>query len=202
MTQQFHVLVVCSANICRSPATAAGLARAAAESGLPVSTASAGSVALPGRPACDLSMALAGFHEYEHSSRPLTADLIGAADLILALERANSAAVASLDPAARRRTFLLVQAGLVGERITQTLATGTLPQGAPELPTGAVARLRWLVEEMDAARADIPAEVDTEVPDPHVLGYERHPMSAETMRTAVERLAATGELVLRMPGNT
>ena len=69
----FRILVVCTANICRSPATATLLRRELAplvSAGM-IEITSAGVAADAGRPACDLSSALVGqFVARQHPGGP------------------------------------------------------------------------------------------------------------------------------------
>ncbi len=226
----FSVLVVCTANICRSPATAVLLSRQLAASeggwGLPpgfFTIASAGTLAANGSRACDLSAALAGewvARQYPsgpqvaepfaaHRSRRLDAGIVGGADLVLALDRSHRAALAELAPAARPRTFTLRQAATLASAVADVVRSGRLPPGAPPLPASRPARLAWWREELDAARGlpnapggqpgdSAAAAVDPlDVPDPHVLGYQIHPMSAELIAEAVQTLvSALGEIVV------
>lgn len=102
------LLVVCTANVCRSPVAAALLARDLAAVGVEVT--SAGTEAVPGMPAApeavevvrrELGLGL------EHRSRPLTAALLEQADLVLTMTREQSTLVTAQDPRALRRVFTL-----------------------------------------------------------------------------------------------
>ena len=87
------VLVVCSGNTCRSPMAAAYLRQALAEAGAPgVRVESAGLHAVPGLPAAaeaQEAVARDGLSLAEHRSRPLDEAAVAAADLILAMTRAQ-----------------------------------------------------------------------------------------------------------------
>lgn len=94
-----HVLFVCTGNTCRSPLAEAIAAREVQERGLSfISVGSAGTGAWPDGPASDGSLLVALEHGLDlstHRSRPLTAELVREADLILTmgphhLERAES----------------------------------------------------------------------------------------------------------------
>lgn len=101
----FSVLVVCSANICRSP-MAEFLLRA--RSGLTVG--SAGTNALAGRP-IDSASAHAlrelGVDSTGHAARHLTPELVAAADLVLTATQRHAVEVVALAGDAAPRTFTL-----------------------------------------------------------------------------------------------
>ncbi|WP_082465878.1 arsenate reductase/protein-tyrosine-phosphatase family protein [Agreia sp. Leaf210] len=106
----FDVLFVCTGNICRSP-LAEQLFRSQTRSMSDlVSTRSAGTHALTGRPmtseAAFLSQALGG-DPSDHMARDLTTEGVQRADLILVAAREHRAAVVSLVPRASRKTFTL-----------------------------------------------------------------------------------------------
>lgn len=198
----FRILTVCTANICRSPAAATLIRRGAPAT---ISVASAGVAATSGRPACDLATALVGGEVPDHASALVTATDLAAADLILALDRGHRSELASLAPRTRPKTFTLRQAAVLSDAVGQAVSAGRPIEGAPPLPADSVGRLRWWVAEMDAARGLIPlAEtmptpfpVDPlDVPDPHVVGYQYHPMAMELVAAAVADLLSGLQLIL------
>ena len=212
----FRVLVVCTANICRSPASATLLRREFAAAGLSevVTVESAGVAAVDGAPACDLSSALVGefvarhyagqepqeTNGNTHGSRRVTAELTATADLILALDRSHRAALARLDPAARPRTFTLRHAAGLSEVVAGYTQAGRVPPGAPPLPELPEDRLRWWVAELDAARGMTVAAASEDppglqwhpddVPDPHVVGYQVHGAAIELAEEAIVLLSS------------
>ena len=217
----FPILTVCTANICRSPAAErllrAGLADLAPEA----TVSSAGVAAVDGRPACDLSSALIGEYvatEYPtagpvadfgtHLSRRLTAEHARGAQLVLALDRTHRAELARLAPARRPVTFTLRQAATLARAVAAVVAGGALPPGAPPLPAGRGDRLRWWVAEMDAARGLTGDPGDSEqfaadlwghpldVPDPHAVGYQYHPVAVELIEQAVGDLVAAAGVIV------
>ena len=199
----FRILVVCTANICRSPATAALLRLdvTSAADGV-VQVDSAGVAAIAGMPACDLSSDLVsqsvarrraagadpGLLLASHRARAVTPALVQQADLVLALERLHRAELARLAATTRPKTFTLRQTAALSRVVGASLAGQELPAGAPPMPGDAVARLRWWVGELDAARglAPRPSQVTDaasedpaswhpdDVLDPHVLGSQIH----------------------------
>lgn len=102
----FDVLVVCTANICRSP-VAAALLRAAWGSAPGVRVASAGLHARAGAPVDPAMARLVDVPVTGFAARQLVPDLVRSADLVLTMTRAQRAAVVSSVPAAVRRTFTL-----------------------------------------------------------------------------------------------
>lgn len=197
-----RVLFVCTANICRSPSAQwlmrDTLARSP-ELGR-VEVHSAGTHALAGAQGCRVAVPLAD-HWAEHRATQLTSELTGWADLILPMSREHRAAISALDPSTRSRTFTLRQAGRIADWL--------LASGAP-LAAGDV------VAQLDAGRGHLPAEEPAaqvgsarrwgfsgrrrpgvaepvhadEVPDPHVLGTQLHPVAADRIRDGVDALVA------------
>ncbi len=105
-----RVLVVCTANICRSPYGAAVLAHRLSD--LPVELVSAGTQADPGQPA-DAVMAdtarAKGYRDLgEHRSQPVLGGLLRRCDLVLCMERAHRDVLLISYPmmTGRIRTFL------------------------------------------------------------------------------------------------
>jgi protein-tyrosine-phosphatase len=171
----FGVLVVCTANICRSASAAALLRDAVAASSVlsGLEVRSAGTHALVGAPGCRVAPALAQRWE-AHTATQLTPGLVDWADLILVASREHGAAVAELSLPARTRTFTIRRAGRIADWL---LAAGMLEAARPRagagqgpdrsaryapgdpramvapLPEGVGARMAWLVDELDAARA-------------------------------------------------
>jgi len=107
-TAERHILVVCTANQCRSP-MAEGLIRAAVDvRGLTgqVRTRSAGTWAIPGVPATDHAVAVMsarGIDIAGHRSAALDPEGIARADLILTMTSSHAEAIAAEFPAARAK---------------------------------------------------------------------------------------------------
>ena len=81
------VLVVCAANICRSPAAASLLDERLRDRGVDVTVTSAGVTALGDKPACDLALSLVGRGDSAgHRSRRLHPEQLEAADLVVGME--------------------------------------------------------------------------------------------------------------------
>lgn len=169
------VLVVCTANVCRSPLAARMLA-----SSLEVPVTSAGSRAFPGMPACH-----AASPGVEHASVRLEARHVRSASLVLGAAREHRSAAVALVPSAQVRSFTLVQAA--------RLATWLVSQGVTAPPGLAPSeRLAWWVDELDAARGDAPRGnvEDDDLADPHA-GGPRHVVVLPRLTQAVATLTAT-----------
>ncbi|WP_188193994.1 arsenate reductase/protein-tyrosine-phosphatase family protein [Nonomuraea sp. SYSU D8015] len=110
MTAEFRILLVCTANICRS-AMAEVIAGAMLRSApLPVATGSAGVRALVGHPMAPHAVAALdklGLDGRAHRARMLDPDLVRSADLLLTMETAHVGVAVGLDPAAAQKTFTL-----------------------------------------------------------------------------------------------
>ena len=103
-----RILIVCVGNICRSPMAEALLRERLRGRGVVVE--SAGLAALAGKPvdpgAADV-LAAKGLAADAHVARKLTPEMIAAADLVLAMDPRQLAAVRAIAPQARGKTFLL-----------------------------------------------------------------------------------------------
>lgn len=219
----FSILVVCTANICRSPTTMRALRAGLADAGVSpdlVVVESAGVAAADGLPMCELAdtMTSAALGQPgEHRSRRLTADVARRADLILVADRGHRTGVVQLAPATRSRTFTIRQAAqlatwVVGPdgtlEVAALKAAGTVPDlppedlrlGVPPLPATPDTRLAWLVSELDAARGLPPIDDELTVAgwDVDDIG-DPHVQGWDLHEPAVAvGLAASADLVLAL----
>ena len=140
----FTVLVVCRANVCRSPVAEVVMNRYLGDAGINdvVAVYSAGTDVLPGDPMCKQGVAWLGLSGAPRAAVALTASILAGADLVLAADRQARTACANLDPGCRPRLFTLNQAAV--------LAAAIAPAPAPA--SDRTERLRWLTGEMDASR--------------------------------------------------
>ena len=165
-----RVLLVCTANICRSPAAARLLA---GRLGSSIEFVSRGTRAVPGAGMCEVSASWVlmngGDAGGQHTSRQLELADIKASTLILTASQRQRTKVIEMRPSAQVRTFTLAQAARIAQ--WRMPASGTdRPASSP--PTGADLpdRLLWLVEELDANRGAAPRPVPEsadDLPDPH-----------------------------------
>lgn len=175
-----RILVVCSANICRSPMTAA-LLRAR----LPgIEVISRGVKAPPSMPACAAALAWlrqSGIELADHASTRLTERDVLASTLVLTATRWHRASVLELRPSAAVRTHTLASAA----RLSGWLAD----QGAAAHDPDPSEQVLWLAEQLDAGRGFAPppptADAD-DVRDPHAGG--KHPAVFSALTTAVDDL--------------
>lgn len=184
------LLVVCAANVCRSPFAAFLLA--AALPGTEVS--SVGVTARTGDPLCRFTdERISGLPDgpafaKAHVATRLDSARIAGADLILTASEIERSAVAVLDPEARPRTFTLVEAA------HSARALAPLPAGLG---------LRELAERMHAQRGivDLPqvrhrhrlsplrSSYGIAIPDAHIGDARRHSEVYRTVTDAVEMFA-------------
>lgn len=185
-----RILFVCTANICRSPsAQATALHRLTAE-GLAdqITVVSAGTHAEAGRSWCadarkhvstdPETRAIMGRHE----ARQVTRSRIGNAAIVVTADRQASAEVVRLDPSVRSRLFTMREAAALSQKVVEAarISVGSAA-GDPALdvhPLGGFAdpgaQLRWLVEEMDAARGQVSLLVERR--QRHFLRSEQVPV--------------------------
>jgi len=118
----FRVLMVCTANLCRSPYAAMRLQDELVRNGIRgVAVTSAGTRAQLGSlmPAKLLKiMARRGITADEHRSRPIDCDLIRSADVVLTAATVHRREVARLVPSARPKLFNLRQFARLLEHIS------------------------------------------------------------------------------------
>jgi protein-tyrosine phosphatase len=176
-----RVLLVCTANICRSPAAARLLA---ARLGPSIDFFSRGVRSVPGAGMCEMSanwvLQNSGEAGVGHVSQQLQLADIRSSTLILTASQRQRTAVIELRPSAQVRTFTLAQAARIA-RWRVTTAGAQMPSGA-DMPD----RLLWLAEELDAHRGSAPRpepESLDDLPDPHSGG--RHADVFESMLAAI-----------------
>jgi low molecular weight protein-tyrosine phosphatase len=184
------VLVVCTANECRSP-SAVALLRGAVSAGLGagVRIVGAGTRAAPGSLLCAragrwLADSTGVAAPLDHRSVLLDAASVRAASLVLGAAREHRSAAVALAPSVQRRAFTLAQAARLAERLS---AEGVRAPSGLDPAT----RLTWWVDELDAWRGDVPRADpdDDDLPDPHD-GRTRHEDVLPRLADAVAALAA------------
>jgi protein-tyrosine-phosphatase len=161
----FEVLLVCQANVCRSPAAAALFEQRMQSTALAGSLAFVSAGVHPASSAGWCRSALAYVRrrgcqpDQDRPPRRCDPGLVESADLLLAMSRRERAAIVRLVPTAGPRTFTLVEAAALADAVLDELLGSDAPEfvswlGLSEPPTGGPAtdRLEWLVREMNAAR--------------------------------------------------
>lgn len=182
----FSVLVVCTGNICRSPAFERVLAAAlGAESGVLVS--SAGLRAVVGAPIHPPMAELLRTHGVDtngFAARQLEPELIKRADLVVGFTRRHRAAAVTMYPAAVRHTFTLLELSRAVEAVTPGEVAWRAGPGATMSR-----RLKELVPLAVAHRTYVDPELD-DIEDP----YGRHP---EVYERVFRQILAAADPVYR-----
>jgi protein-tyrosine phosphatase len=135
------VLVVCTANVARSPLFAAMLQ---ARLGAAARVTSAGVRAREGAPAAEGSHVLAeqrGLDLDGHRSRPVVPELVTGSELVLTMSERQRDRCSPLAPRAASKVFTVREFARLVDVVDQ--------DEAPEAPA---ARLRWLTEQAHLAR--------------------------------------------------
>jgi protein-tyrosine-phosphatase len=162
----FRLLLVCAGNVCRSPLgerlVRARLGAALGAGANAFLVTSAGTEALSGTPMDPRAAAVArslGADPDGFRARPLTADLVADADLVLAATREQRAEAVRLHPPAHRYAFTIREFA----RLVAGIPAGDRPagQGPPD-------RARALVPAAQAMRGAVRARrpEDDDIPDP------------------------------------
>jgi protein-tyrosine phosphatase len=122
----------------------------------------------------------AGGEPAPFAARQLQPAHLREADLVLVMTRRHRSAVVELQPAATRRTFLLLE--LAG------LASSVAEAGWPTDAADPAARLASLPRLAAAHRGRLAGGGDLEVPDPFRQPADRYREASESIRTAVDAL--------------
>lgn len=112
-----RILLVCTANECRSPYAMSVLhSMLAAAGSREVAVVSAGFDVLPGHRICaEVARRSAALGvQPEHRARPLHTEDVESASLVLVAERRHRAAIVRMSPSASARTFTLTEAAALG----------------------------------------------------------------------------------------
>jgi protein-tyrosine phosphatase len=180
---EFRILFVCTGNICRSP-LAERLARSALAACPRLWVGSAGTHAVPGREmpaAARRALARLGGDPAGFVSRPLTADLVASADLVLTATREQRGESVAKHPPSSDRTFTIVEFGA----LTQAVAAPAILH----LPDP-VCRAHALLAEVRRLRGLVPVE-RPDIADPYGGSWWAH-------RAAGRRIAESLSAPLRL----
>ncbi|BDZ45927.1 hypothetical protein [Naasia aerilata] len=125
-----RILVVCTANVCRSAYAGMLLAhRLAVRVGEPWVVTSAGTLAVAGQSVCPVVLERMEREQLKdealvHESRRLDHDMVRRADLILTADTSHRSSVARLDAQATRRTFTMLEAVKLGALLPAPVGAG------------------------------------------------------------------------------
>jgi protein-tyrosine phosphatase len=175
-----EVLVVCTANICRSPMAGALLSQRLARSGLNATVRSAGMLG-DGNPPCPEVVAVMadyGLDVSAHRSRQMTAEDLERADLILAMARENLRYAAVTAPPTWPQSFTL------RELVRRGMAIGPRSRGE--------SMASWLSRahegrERAALLGDSPED---DVADPAGRSQRAYAETAAVLSELIDRLVA------------
>lgn len=165
--EKFHILTVCTGNICRSP-VAERLLQAGLDSISPgtFSVRSAGTGALVGEPMQPPSAALVkrqGGTDAGFRARQLTPEVVAGIDLVLTMTVHHRGLVLDVDPTLLRKTFTVREFSSIIEEIGSAAPSGATPGMTPQLRQAARAVMagrsnadRWRELQQQPAQAEQP----------------------------------------------
>jgi protein-tyrosine phosphatase len=179
VSDSFRILVVCSGNICRSPAAELILERMLPAAGVDIE--SAGTRAMTGRgvaaPLLEL-LAERGIDGSGHRARQVTRAMVQQADLVLTATRGHRSEVATMAPTALPRVFTLADFGAA-------LAATDVRRAEP------VDALREALRSSAAGPRAIRA-ADPDILDPYGRSVRVYRESLRQLDAALEPFAALG----------
>ena len=189
-----QILVVCSANECRSVFAVDELRSAGFDSRFAL--VSAGTQANPGAPRCVEAQHHLGEHDL-HISRVLDKEAVAQADLILVMDREHRARVAEIDPKARFRCFTLREIARLAELLNSAIKredfaanaefVALLPANWKQLST--TRRVQWWVNELNEARG-FSDPIDDDIADAHGVDAVEHKIVFSLISSAIIQFAA------------
>ena len=182
MSYRPHVLIVCRANQCRSPMAEMLLRHKAEQQGLEVEVSSAGSAVDDARnmhPLARATLLKHGITPPPWTSRRLSADLLAAADLVLAVDSAELRAVGHTLPAGATRSFTVLQFA----RLATVM--GPLTSDTPE------EFARTLHDAAATARGRVTPPESVDIPDPVRKGRRAFERCALTLDAALTDMTHT-----------
>lgn len=172
-----HLLVVCTANVCRSPMGASLLRRSLAGAGLDIAVSSAGvragQHALPVDALAVEAMAQRGLDISGHQPTQVTQALVAGADMVLTMTRQDLREVVVASPEAFRRTFTWKQ-------VIRRSAEASCEPGWES----------WLaaLNQGRSARDLLAHEPADDIPDPYGRPLADHLACADELATLADQL--------------
>lgn len=204
----FTILLVCRANVCRSPLAAAVLANRLASAGLlgQVKINSLGVDAIPGRAACP--EVVRASREYgvdvgameHHRSRRLTAEAVERADLVLTADQLTRSSVVRSRHSAHARSFTLREATGLAALMTAAQPGVHRMDRTAHLTTfvSELNELRGLTELPRVERRRSPSRPwrsvmvhSHDIPDAHEGGAHLHAIAVGLSVRSTEQLAGS-----------
>lgn len=176
-----RLLVVCTANACRSYMAAAFIAQRVRERGLPIAVASAGThvVGLPVDSDAMVVLAEQGIDAPHHQPRSLDRHIVATdgADLIIAMTREHVREVVALDRTAWSRTFTL-------REFVRRIAVADAPAGD---------WAAWLhaIGEGRRARDLMASHPDDDIADPYGRSLDEHRRCLMAMGSLIDQLLSS-----------
>ena len=194
---RFKLLVVCTANECRSVIGHEAFERS--HIGDLISVSSAGSSAHEGTARCKETLSDA-IH-VNHLSTHIDSVNLAHFDAIFTMEKMHSSSVASRNPASRNITFTLPQAATLVQLLAESL-TGKRQDFVPEIPSSwdalnAVGRLQWLISEMNEARS-YATFLTEEIPDAHGRNAATHKFALDSVEESVNTVTSIAAEILAL----
>jgi protein-tyrosine phosphatase len=174
---RLRILVVCTANVCRSPVSAMLLDRSLLERGVDAIVESAGFLE-PGYPACPTMAGFGaelGIDLSYHRSRPVDSYLVGDARLVLAMERRHARDLMVSFDVGLERVFT------IGGLLAQAVSTPPMGDGLEEW-LARVAKCRSYSEFLGV-------DYDDDVVDPHGESRRVHRRAFEHLHRSIDKVA-------------
>ena len=188
LTRRLHVLLVCTGNVCRSPAMEKLMSHRFGDA---VEVESAGTRALVGAGMPEHTIRAldrVGVPAGTHRARQLSPELVARADLVLAASRPDRAAAVRLVPTASAYAFTLPEFA----RLAADLGGAADPDGRDAVgPAGVVARVA-------ARRGFVPPPAkptEDDIADPFGRPFRFHLAAVERIARLVEGLAGAFALL-------
>jgi protein-tyrosine phosphatase len=199
------LLVVCTANVCRSPLAQRVLEEALADGPWAgISVVSAGTRAEDGQAMCPVSAStLDGSDQAfvaQHRSRHLDRQAVEGADLVLAMERDHRSAVARLAPGAQSKVFTLREAVALAAVLEErgTAVAADLPalaralhsvRGLAAMPVEQPKR-RWFQRPVEPEDPLTIVDGHGEASEPHLAAARQVQASSRQLAASMTALAA------------